>query len=86
MQVPQTLTVNNAGQILEAGLQAIAKGRADFDLGDLASFDSAAVATLLAWQRAARARGLSLQLRRLPSGLSGLIVLYGVSGLLPVSA
>lgn len=82
MLVPAALTMDNAGQALEAGLRAIEAGQTEFDLGAMASFDSAAVAALLTWQRAAHARGQRLQLLNVPPGLRGLIDLYGVSGLL----
>lgn len=86
VHVPLTLTVNNAAQALEVGLRAIADGHTEIDLGALSAVDSAAVATLLAWQRAAAARGRTLRLSNLPPSLRGLIELYGATGLLPVSA
>jgi phospholipid transport system transporter-binding protein len=76
------LTLTHARSVLEAGLAAIAKGETSFDLGSLTELDSSAVAALLAWQRAARARGLTLTLSNLPVGLSSLASLYGVSELL----
>jgi len=85
VHTPLTLTVNNAAQALENGLRAIAEGQAEIDLGALAAVDSAAVATLLAWQRAAAASGRTLRLRNLPPNLRGLIELYGVAELLPAS-
>ncbi|HJV87861.1 MAG TPA: STAS domain-containing protein [Noviherbaspirillum sp.] len=77
-----TLTINNARTALEAGLKAIGDGQTEFDLGDLTVVDSAAVATLLAWQRAAAAGGKSLVFRNLPASLQSLATLYGVTGLL----
>ncbi|HVL77559.1 MAG TPA: STAS domain-containing protein [Noviherbaspirillum sp.] len=79
---PLTLTVNNAGLALEAGLRAIEEGQTEIDLGELAAVDSAAVATLLAWQRAARARGAALRFANVPANLLGLAALYGVDELL----
>lgn len=76
------LTIAHARSVLEAGLAAIAKGENHFDLGGLAELDSSAVATLLAWQRAAGARSLTLTFSNLPQGLSSLARLYGVSELL----
>ena len=76
---PPTLTFSNAGQALEAGLRAIADGQAEIDLGEVAAVDSAAVATLLAWQRAARERGVSLRFLNMPANLAGLAELYGVN-------
>jgi phospholipid transport system transporter-binding protein len=80
-----TLTMNNAQTVLDAGLRAIAGGQASVDLGELNAIDSAAVATLLAWQRAARRKGTSLQFQNIPANLYSLIALYGVGELLHTS-
>lgn len=77
-----TLTVNNAKTVLEAGLRAIADGQTQIDLGDLTAVDSAAVATLLSWQRAARSKGKTLVFRNLPANLQSLVDLYDVKELL----
>ncbi|MEB0011704.1 STAS domain-containing protein [Glaciimonas sp. Gout2] len=77
-----SLTVSNAKLALEAGLRAIAGGETEIDLGDVVAVDSAAVATLLAWQCAALNQGLSLHFSSLPANLESLIDLYGVSDLL----
>lgn len=76
---PLTLTFNNAALTLETGLRAIADGQAEIDLGELAAVDSSAVATLIAWRRAATKRGTCLQFRNVPANLRGLAELYGVS-------
>lgn len=78
-----TLTVHNAKAALEAGLRAIEQGQAEIDLAQLTVVDSAAVATLLAWQRAAHARGRTLAFHNPPANLQSLIQLYGVAELLP---
>ncbi|HEV7618324.1 MAG TPA: STAS domain-containing protein [Burkholderiaceae bacterium] len=77
-----TLTVNNAQSALEAGLRAIESGQTEIDLAQLTAVDSAAVATLLAWQRAALERGSVLRFTNLPANLQSLIELYGVADLL----
>lgn len=77
-----TLTFNNAKTVLEAGLHAIAAGETRFDLAELKAVDSAAVATLLEWQRAARRAGKNLTLVQIPANLQNLIQLYGVADLL----
>jgi phospholipid transport system transporter-binding protein len=77
-----TLTVNNAKSALEAGLRAIESGQTEIDLAQLTAVDSAAVATLLAWQRAALERGSALRFTNLPANLQSLIELYGVADLL----
>ena len=80
-----TLTVNNAKSTLEAGLHAIASGQTDIDFAGVTVVDSAAVATLLVWQRAALAKGVAVTFSRLPANLHSLAELYGVQSLLQVS-
>lgn len=77
-----TLTVHNAKTVLDAGLRAIADGQTEIDLADLTAVDSSAVATMLAWQRAARSNGKSLVFSNLPANLQSLVHLYGVAELL----
>lgn len=77
-----TLTVHNAQAMLDAGLRAIAEGQTRMDLSELTAVDSAAVATLLAWQRAAQHTGKSLAFDNLPANLQSLVDLYGVTELL----
>ena len=77
-----TLTVNNAKAALEAGLRAIEAGQAEIDMAQLTALDSAAVATLLAWQRAAQQHGRALRFKNLPASLQSLAALYGVAELL----
>lgn len=83
-----TLTAHNAKAVLDAGLSAIDAGQTHMDLGDLTIVDSAAVATLLAWQRAARKHGQAIVFANLPASLQSLINLYDVADLLqpPTSA
>ena len=49
-----TLNFINAKQVLQEGLDAIANGEHECDLSKLGQVDSASVAVLLAWQKAAR--------------------------------
>ena len=72
----------NAGEIAAAGVEAIRAGDAAFDLSDVRSCDSSAVAVVLAWRREAAAHGLTLQLTGLPPGLASLASVYGVAPLL----
>jgi phospholipid transport system transporter-binding protein len=76
------LTMNNAKAALEAGLAAIRSGETQFDLGRVTAVDSAAVATLFAWQRAAAQQGAALSFSNFPPSLRSLADLYGVSELL----
>lgn len=77
-----SLTMDNAAPALEAGLAAIAAGQTEIDLSGLVQVDSAAVATLLAWQRAAQAKGVAIRFNHLPATLESLVHLYGVHDLL----
>lgn len=79
---PQKLNVTNARAVLEAGLSAITAGQSEIDLADVTAVDSTAVATLLAWQRAALAGGNALRFKNLPPNLQSLLSLYGVAELL----
>jgi phospholipid transport system transporter-binding protein len=77
-----TLTHASAKAALEAGLQRIAAGASGVDCAPLAQFDSSALAVLIAWQRAAQARGAALEVVNLPAGLASLAHAYGVDNLL----
>jgi phospholipid transport system transporter-binding protein len=81
-QPAESLNLGNAKASLEAGLQAIASGQTEVDLSRLSLVDSSAVAVLLAWRRAAQAKGAMLHFRHVPSNLQSLIDLYGVDSLL----
>lgn len=82
-QPAPSLTVDNARSMLADGLQAIAGGQHVIDFSGLTAVDSAAVAVLLSWQRAARARSIALSFVNMPDTLQSLADLYGVAGLLP---
>lgn len=76
------ITNANAGGLLEAGLAAIRSGDLVVDLGNVSTVDSAAVALLLAWQRAASQLGKRLSFVGLPAGVTSLAELYDVDRLL----
>jgi phospholipid transport system transporter-binding protein len=77
-----TLTHASAKAALAAGLQRIAAGANGVDCAQLAQFDSSALAVLLAWQRAAQARGATFEIVNLPAGLASLAHAYGVDTLI----
>ncbi|WP_168795393.1 STAS domain-containing protein [Paraburkholderia aromaticivorans] len=77
-----TLIHASANAALAAGLQRIAAGANGVDCAPLAQFDSSALAVLLAWQRAAQARGAAFEIVNLPAGLASLAQAYGVDILL----
>ncbi|MEA3086010.1 MAG: phospholipid transport system transporter-binding protein [Paraburkholderia sp.] len=77
-----TLTHESAKAALAAGLQRIAAGANGVDCASLAQFDSSALAVLLAWERAAQARGVKFEIVNLPAGLASLAQAYGVDTLI----
>lgn len=81
-QPTSPLTLATARPALQAGLRAIAAGQKQFDMAQLGVVDSAAVATMLAWKRAAAEQGVALHFVNLPDGLRSLADMYGVSSLL----
>jgi phospholipid transport system transporter-binding protein len=76
------LGMSNAAAVAAAGIEAIRSGDTSFDLSGVRTCDSSAVAIILAWQRAAQARGAQLQLSGLPPDLLSLATVYGVRPLL----
>lgn len=81
-----SITNENAASLLERGLAAIRSGDTAVDLAGVGAVDSAAVALLLAWQRAAAEQGKKLTFAEVPPGIVSLAQLYGVDGLLKVDA
>lgn len=75
------LTFDNAAAMLQGGLQAVGSGQKEIDLAGLTAVDSSAVAVLLAWQRVASEKGISLHLHNIPSNLQSLMTLYGLNEL-----
>lgn len=71
---------------LKPQLLAQTGGAVVADAGALATFDSSALAVLLACRRAALAAGKTFSVRALPARLRQLAGLYGVEELLPAAA
>ncbi len=82
-QPAAALTIDTAPVAMAAGLLAIEGGEQVFDFSGVTAIDSAAVAVLLAWQRAASARSLTMSFINVPPTLQSLAGLYGVADLLP---
>ncbi len=76
------LTMTGAKNALAEGLYAIESGTSQINLALITVTDSAAVAILLAWQRAALARGTTLAFHNASATLRSLAKLYGVAELL----
>ncbi|HHY6931666.1 MULTISPECIES: STAS domain-containing protein [Burkholderia] len=77
-----SLTVASAKSALADGLARIDAGATAVDCAALTQFDSSALAVLLAWQRAAKARGAILDILNLPPKLASLANAYGVDALI----
>lgn len=83
MQVPgPEITLANAAELAAAGAAQLAAGDAAFDFAAVERVDSAGLAVILEWQRAARHAGRTLELHRLPANLIELADLYGLAGLI----
>ncbi len=80
-----TLNFLNARQVLQEGLTAIMNGEHECDLSKLEQVDSASVAVLLAWQKAAIQNKRHLRFKNTPESLISLASLYGVTELLALS-
>ncbi len=85
-QLDPELSLRNAVRVAQDGLAAIAQGQSIFDLSVLTTVDSAAVATMLEWQRAAKAQGKNIRFQGAPASLGSLVALYGVGEFLEIDA
>ena len=74
-----TLNLQNAAQQLAAGFAAIDAGQTDVSFEQTTNVDSSAVGCMLAWQRHAHQRGISLKFVNVPDNLTKLMSLYGVT-------
>jgi len=70
-----------AGELLRLGQAAVAGGENEVDLGAVSECDSSLLACVLAWRRAAQARGAVLVVRNAPENLGRIAHLYGVEEL-----
>jgi len=77
------MTMTTAREILKQGADALAIGEPEFDLSGVDEADSAGLAVLFGWQRAALAHGRKLRVIHLPASLVSLAEVYGVTDLLP---
>jgi len=78
------LTMLSAAAVLEEGRRLASVAPLTVDLGAVTAADSAALALILDWLRAARAAGQRIVLRKLPAGLVSLAALYDIDTLLPL--
>lgn len=80
------VTLETLPQLLDTGAREVREGARTVDLRGVTELDSAGVALLLAWRRAAVAFHADLRFEGLGPRLESLVSLYGVDELLPRSA
>jgi phospholipid transport system transporter-binding protein len=85
LQVTGPMVIDTATVLKKAGDGAIAAGAVVVDLSGVTDADSAAVAILLSWVRAAQERKQALSIVNPPSSIRSLAALYGVAELLPLA-
>ncbi|MBI4756498.1 MAG: STAS domain-containing protein [Betaproteobacteria bacterium] len=88
-EVSGAMTIATARALLEGGARLVAEGSAtsrEFDLAGVDEVDSAGLAIIFGWQRAARAAGREVRIVNPPENLLSLAALYGVVDLLPIQA
>ena len=78
------LTMFTCTEALAEGRRMALRGPLLVDLAAVTEADSAALALILDWVRAARGAGQTITVRNLPAGLVSLAALYGVDSLLPL--
>lgn len=79
------MSLVNAAQLAELGIEAIRAGDSAFDLSAVRTCDSSALAVLLAWQREAQSAGRTLSLLGAPADMLSLAAVYGVTDVIPLS-
>ena len=90
MQLPDTVTLTQATELLQQVQDTVAASASGtllrIDASAVTVLDTAAVALLLEARRLAEQRGLGFEIAGAPPKLAELAVLYGVAGLLSLSA
>ena len=78
-RLPGRVLLDDAALVLQQGVEAIAAGEREFDLGGIETSDSSLLACLLAWRRAAQSGGnAGIAVLNPPERVRGLAALYGV--------
>ena len=80
------VTLANVAAVLDQVRPHLDEGVRTLDLGEVTDMDSSLLAAMLAWLREARRHERELVFANLPEALRTIARLYGVDGLLPVSA
>lgn len=79
------LTIATVAAVAEAGCEQVAGADRVIDLSGVTQVDSAALALLLSWMRAAKGAGRQLSIDHAPSALVSLASLYDVDSILPLA-
>jgi phospholipid transport system transporter-binding protein len=85
LRVNVSMVMATAAALKAQGMSALAGNVATVDLAEVRDADSSAVAVLLAWVRAAEARGGTISIVNVPDSIRSLAALYGVAELLPLA-
>jgi phospholipid transport system transporter-binding protein len=80
------LTMDTVPALFAEGLPYLTQENLVLDFAQIVAVDSSAVSLLLGWLRAAQQKNCELRVVNLPSSLSSLASLYGVSEMLPAQA
>ncbi len=79
------VTIEEVPELLAQGLALLERDETRIDLAGVTAADSAAVALLLEWLRAAQRAGGRIVYLNLDNSLKSLVDLYGVTELLPLT-
>lgn len=86
VEITGDVTLDSATAALSVGIKALVEHtNVVFDLGRVGSVDSAALAVVFAWVRAAGVAGKQVRLVNVPDDLQSLANVYGVSEMLPLA-
>lgn len=84
IEVTGAMNMAAAAGLLAEGTAILGGADAIFDLSGVTEVDSAALAVVFGWQRAAKRLNKSVRIANLPHALRSLADVYGVGGLLPL--
>ncbi|TXG78242.1 MAG: STAS domain-containing protein [Rhodocyclaceae bacterium] len=84
LAVTGNLTIPQAARLLEDGTRHVSARDVLFDLAAVEQVDSAGVAVILGWMRAAQAAGRTISVANAPASLRSIAQLYGVDDILPL--
>lgn len=82
-RVSGEMTISAASQLLVSGTEAIDAAVTSFDLSGVTDVDSAGLAVMFAWLRAAKTHNTELTFSGMPKSLGSLAIVYDVADLLP---